>query len=533
MKQKSPIRCSMMYMFTRLRSATLLGIDARIIEIEVDLKKGLPYQSIVGLPDPAVREARERVSAAIRNSGFQFPLGSLTVNLAPADLRKEGSLFDLAIALGILKTSGQLNAAGLFENYLFLGELSLDGSLRPVRGVLTIAEKAREKGFKSLFVPEQNFDEASLTSGITIYPLASLRDAVHVLDGSTAPPTPKPSSFRAAGTLDAWDSDFSEVRGQQFAIRAVEIAAAGGHNLLLIGSPGSGKTMIAARIPSILPPMSEDECLETTKIYSVAGLLPANRGMLCSRPFRMPHHTASDVSIIGGGKNPIPGEITLAHNGVLFMDEFPEFRSNIIQSLRQPLESGRITVARADSRLSFPACFMLVASMNPCPCGYLFDGDHRCRCEPRHINRYFMKISGPIIDRIDLQVVVSPLNPLEIMGGEPAESSSSIRRRVAKARSVQQDRFKGYGISRNAELEDRQLKRWCAPPESAKNLIFDAVRRFRLSARSYNRMLRVARTIADLDGRDAVNTDDILESLSYREVERILYGTVEGCGGRR
>lgn len=511
-------------MFCRLRSATLLGIDASIIEVEVDLKKGLPQQSIVGLPDPAVREARERVNAAIRNSGFQFPLGSLTVNLAPADVKKVGSCFDLAIAVGILLASEQVALKLDIWGIMLLGELSLDGSLKPVRGVLAIVEMAKEMGFHTVFLPAQNAAEASLLRGISIQSLYSLRETVEVLTGErTATSDQQFTSPRPARDNGMACPDFSDVRGQNYAIRAVAIAAAGGHNLLFIGPPGSGKTMIASRIPGILPPMSDVESLETTKIYSIAGLLSAGTGLVRQRPFRAPHHTASDVSITGGGRNPIPGEITLAHNGVLFMDEFPEFRANIIQALRQPLESGSITVARADSRLVFPARFMLIASMNPCPCGYLFDEDHRCRCSRKLINRYFMKISGPIIDRIDIQVVVKPLRPFEIMEGRPADSSESIRRRVIEAHRIQYERFSKEGIFQNAAMDMELVRRYCVLPDSVKNLLREAVHRYRLSARSYYRMLRVARTIADLDGNEHISRDGILEALSYREVERILY----------
>ncbi len=390
-------------MFCRLKSATVLGVSSSIIDIEVDLKKGLPQQSIVGLPDTAVKEAKERVNAAIRNSGYKVPLGQLTINLAPADIKKEGSIFDLAIAVGALIVSEQVKIKNSVGDYIFLGELALDGYLRPIHGVLAILENAGEQGVNRIILPLDNYDEARLIPDMDIYPVRCLSEAVHIIAG-TGESLPvdnkrekhlnnmiyrkieKNSSERGRFS-EAHPDDFSDVKGQNYAVRAIEIAISGGHNILMICSPGSGKTMIASRIPTIIPEMINEEAIETTKIYSIAGLLPAGQGLVSSRPFRAPHHTASEVSIIGGGKNPIPGEITLAHNGVLFLDEFTEFKNNIIQSLRQPLETGTVTIARADTRITFPALFMLVASMNPCPCGYLFDPERVCRCNSFQINK--------------------------------------------------------------------------------------------------------------------------------------------------
>jgi magnesium chelatase family protein len=518
-------------MFCRLRSATVIGVGSSFIDVEVDLKKGFPQQTIVGLPDPAIREARERVSSAIRNTGFDFPIGRLTINLAPADLKKEGSIFDLAMAVGILAVSGQISTEGTapigaLDSFILLGELSLDGRIRPIHGVLAILEMARKTAINKAIIPRDNVREAGLISGLAVYPVQRLREAIEVLTGNRAH-AEAVYREKAAEQSDSdtvrFGIDFSEVKGQNYAVRAVEIAAAGGHNLLLIGSPGSGKTMIASRIPTILPDMTEEESIETTKIYSVAGLLPLDTGLIRKRPFRSPHHSASEVAIVGGGKNPIPGEVTLSHNGILFLDEFPEFKSSIIQSLRQPIESGTIAIARADSRLVFPARFMLVASMNPCPCGYLFDTDKNCRCSPGQINKYYMKVSGPVLDRIDLQVEVKPLKAYEIVQSPASPASAAIRDRVIRARVIQIGRLGQYGITLNSQMNSELQKRYCRLTSEMEELLYAAIKKYRLSARSYNKVLRVARTIADLDSREQIRKEDLLEALSFREVENILY----------
>jgi len=521
-------------MFYKIRSATLIGINAYVIDIEVDLKNGLPQQTIVGLPDTAVREARERVNSAVRNSGFVFPIGKLTVNLAPANIRKEGSIFDLAIALGVLTVSSQIQIRQEMEKFIVLGECALDGRIRPIHGVLAIIEKARELGVKNIMLPAENFSEARLVSGLTIRPVKHLKDAVAVVTREDMEVDPALSCADACrdealkrGATPALQQrtalDLSDVKGQSYAVRAVEIAAAGAHNLLLIGSPGSGKTMLASRIPGILPDMSEKESLETTKIYSVAGLLPPGEGLITERPFRAPHHTASEISIIGGGKNAIPGEITLSHNGILFLDEFPEFKATVIQSLRQPLESGSVTIARADLRLTYPSRFMLVASMNPCPCGYLFDNDKICRCGVSQVNKYYMKLSGPVLDRIDLQVEVKPLLPSEIVESSPSEPSSAIRERVVKARAIQQRRFERSNAFVNARMNEEQVNKFCVLDREMERLMYAAVKKYRLSARSYFKVLKVARTIADLEEMEHIRSENILEALSYREVDSILY----------
>ncbi len=499
-------------MLACLRTATVFGIEACPVQVEVDVSFGLPSFTMVGLPDASVRESRDRVKSAIRNSGFEFPDHKVTVNLAPADVRKAGASFDLPIALGILAATGVVQRRHVADVVL-LGELSLDGSIYPTRGVLPIAVSARRDGMAGLLLPAANAAEAAAVDSLRIFPAGSLTEAVNALNvPDSAPPvivTP-PAPPATDGP------DFADVRGQLLARRALEVAAAGGHNVLLVGPPGGGKTMMARRLPGILPPLTFDEALECTAIHSVAGLVVPGTGLLASRPFRAPHHTISDAALVGGGSLPRPGEISLAHNGVLFLDEMPEFDRHVLEVLRQPLEEGCVTIARAARTARFPARFVLVAAMNPCPCGYLGDTVKPCRCTPTQIDRYRARLSGPLRDRIDLVVEVPAIPPASL--GEPArgEASTVIRRRVLAAREAQHARLAPLGIRTNAELEGAAI--WCHahPSRTGLHLLDQATRRMGLSARAHDRVLKVARTIADLAAATRVDATHVAEALQYR-----------------
>ena len=513
-------------MLARVDALAVLGVDAYEVRVEVDVSSNFAAFSVVGLPDAAVRESGERVRAAMKNSGFTWPLRRITVNLAPADIKKQGPIFDLPIAIAVLLGDEQLRPCEEFaspQQFAVVGELGLDGAVRTINGVLPMALGAMAAGKSALIVPQANVREASVVEGLRVFGVASLADAVDLLVNGNRAPAPNETPTQELENVPG-GVDWSDVKGQESVKRALEVAAAGGHNLIMIGAPGSGKTLLARRLSTILPPLQLAEALEVTKLYSVAGLLESGQSLIAQRPFRAPHHTVSHAGLVGGGSYPRPGEISLAHHGVLFLDELPEFHRDVLEVMRQPLEDGRVSIARAAQTLQFPARFQLIAAANPCPCGFLGDARRQCVCSPTQVRKYLTRISGPLLDRIDLHVEVPRLSPHELMTRQVGESSQSVRERVVKARDLQIARLASENLSCNAQMGPRQTRDFCALEAGASDLLKNAISQLALSARAYDRILKVARTIADLEATETIQLHHIAEAINYRTLDRKLFG---------